>query len=1197
MEPNAPSYLMRDADAQLLKTLLRGEYVYLLDSRQKGKSSLVARTIVKLKEQGILTVKLDLQRIGANVTPEQWYAGLMVGIGQELGIAVELIEYWESRQSVGPLARWLGAISDVVLAKTDGRIVIFIDEVDFVRALDFSTDEFFAGIRDCYNRRSEQNGFERLTFCLVGVATPGQLIRNPEITPFNIGTKIELTDFTLDETKGYYQALGPNGEALLKRVHHWVNGHPYLTQLLCSHIAEKPAIASPHDVDRLVRELFFTPEARHTEPNFAAVEQRILDPDVPGLSPDERKTQVLELYGRLLRGKGVEASEENPVVASLQLAGVGHQVHGSLHVRNLVYKTVFDEGWRRQSLPNAELRRQRGAAKIAILRTATVAGIVVLVVSSLAFGMWRLSSEREKALIALKKSTSDLSQVSDSRKLALNELQTRNQELKQTSNERQIALSNLEKSNEVLKKTASERQLALANLQIRSKQLILASTERELARVDARTRKEELSKQSYAEQMAHINSAISSSQWMKISAAIEKTRTNPNRGWEWGTLALATHQNERHEQLAKWSVLEPQASGTVYVSTPSSLLDISRNASKVVREFPNRSSIIPRFVRGRFRVQTIESTRGDAICDEVTGQMLVRNKTYSQIRDIDTERRLYLLSRDETLETVELRTIDGDKLLYAYKGPNHAHGARFLPDGTILSIHQTDTDKVGVLHHWDISGKTLDTALSEQQYAHDIILSSDGTMYIAWGFDEKAEVRTVKGHERVSSIVGNTSPIVDIAISNDNSMILIGCADGIVRVFDLKSGKLLRTLIGHKYPIYSVAIKGDGSGYFSIDTEGYLRVWDSKSRPPLETFTDHVSTIKDACILSDIQRLLSVTYDGKVVSRDLKSQRIIRKESASTKDVTVVAPLDYQAHAVYVGRSDGVVEGLLGSDLSSHQSSKIFDSPVNVLRVVAGGRRVFVGSTERKFAILDASTLRVVARIEPRITRKSIDSTGVEIKDTFAFDREKPQFSMFLGGVGEIQVYSSLDGSLIKKWNPGRTVFQMVFIANGRQMVASLAAEFYVRDGKTIVYDPKDGSVRAELASNGRAFTWFEYSPKSNVLASRVGSENIGFLWDANTFQKIAELSPEQAFSQFSFSPDGLRVISNSWTSIRQWNSRTGGEFFRITGSRTGMTKDGWPMQPRFSTDGRDIVLPSPDGWVKVWHSLPWKDQPKAARK
>lgn len=413
MEPSAPSYVSRAADAQLLQSLMAGEYVYLLDSRQKGKSSLVARTIVKLKEQNISTVKLDLQRIGANVTPDQWYAGLLAGIGQELGITKELFSYWESNQSVGPMARWIGALAEVVLIKVAGNCVIFVDEVDFVRALSFSTDEFFAGIRDCYNRRSEMTGFERLTFCLVGVATPGQLIRNSDVTPFNIGTKIELTDFSLDESKHFISALsvgGRDGESLLQRVHHWVNGHPYLTQLLCAQIAANPTMDSSAAIDRLVKDLFLAPDARHREPNFADVERRLLDPDVPGMTPDERKTQVLELYGRLLRGKGIEATEENPVVASLQLSGVGQHIGGNLIVRNLVYKSVFNEKWRKQSLPNSELRRIQGATRLATLRTSAVAGVILIATLLGAFSVYRLARDRDKALATLTKQSGDLKQ-------------------------------------------------------------------------------------------------------------------------------------------------------------------------------------------------------------------------------------------------------------------------------------------------------------------------------------------------------------------------------------------------------------------------------------------------------------------------------------------------------------------------------------------------------------------------------------------------------------------------------------------------------------------------------------------------------------------------------------------------------------------------------------------------------------------
>lgn len=396
LDPRAESYLRRKADDELLEALLAGDYVFVLDSRQKGKSSLVARAILRLRDEGVRTVKLDLQRIGANVTPEQWYAGLLAGVGDELGLREELLHYWKERRSVGPLARWVGAWIAVVLPAIAEPIVVFVDEVDFVRALPFSTDEFFAGIRDCYNRRAEDPAFNRLSFCLVGVATPAQLIRNPEVTPFNIGRRLELTDFTLAETQPYaavLDAAGLDGPALMARVHHWVNGHPYLTQLLCSRLAEAPG-ADRAFVDRLVRETLLTPEARHREPNLADVERRLLEPDLAPSNPDEQRAQVLDVYGRVLRGKVVRGDDENPLIATLRLSGACAERNGRIVVRNNLYAAAFDDEWRRSSLPDAERRRQRAAAVRAALLTGSIATVILATIGVLAVRNAALAHEK-----------------------------------------------------------------------------------------------------------------------------------------------------------------------------------------------------------------------------------------------------------------------------------------------------------------------------------------------------------------------------------------------------------------------------------------------------------------------------------------------------------------------------------------------------------------------------------------------------------------------------------------------------------------------------------------------------------------------------------------------------------------------------------------------------------------------------------
>jgi AAA-like domain len=124
---------------------------------------------------------------------------LLGRIGLQLQLEDEIERFWRNHLRLSPLQRWMNAITDVVLPHYPNRLVIFVDEIDAVRSLAFSSDEFFAGIREFYNRRAQEPELERLTFCLLGVATPTDLIRDTRTTPFNIGHRIELDDFTNTE--------------------------------------------------------------------------------------------------------------------------------------------------------------------------------------------------------------------------------------------------------------------------------------------------------------------------------------------------------------------------------------------------------------------------------------------------------------------------------------------------------------------------------------------------------------------------------------------------------------------------------------------------------------------------------------------------------------------------------------------------------------------------------------------------------------------------------------------------------------------------------------------------------------------------------------------------------------------------------------------------------------------------------------
>src|SRR5260370_1234904 len=113
LRSDAPSYVERRADRELYEGLQQGEFCYVLTSRQMGKSSLMNRTAARLRAESVAVATLDLTAIGQNLTPEQWYDGLLLQLGRKLDLEDELEAFWEEHPGLGPLQRWMTALHDV----------------------------------------------------------------------------------------------------------------------------------------------------------------------------------------------------------------------------------------------------------------------------------------------------------------------------------------------------------------------------------------------------------------------------------------------------------------------------------------------------------------------------------------------------------------------------------------------------------------------------------------------------------------------------------------------------------------------------------------------------------------------------------------------------------------------------------------------------------------------------------------------------------------------------------------------------------------------------------------------------------------------------------------------------------------------------------------------------------------------------
>ncbi|MEH2395407.1 MAG: GUN4 domain-containing protein [Nostoc sp.] len=241
--------------------------------------------------------------------------------------------------------------------------VIFIDEIDSILSLNFPVDDFFALIRAFFNQRVDNPEYQRITFVLLGVATPSELIQDKKRTPFNIGKGIELTGFEFAEALPLINGFSgqtSKPETLIKAILDWTGGQPFLTQKVCEFVRQSATIILPDEeagfVENLVRNRMLENWESQDEPeHFRTIRDRILKRD------EQKAAYLLDLYQQVWQSGGIDI--DNSIEQSdLQLAGIVVKKDNKLKVYNLIYQAIFNNLWIEKTLaslrPYAENYRQ-----------------------------------------------------------------------------------------------------------------------------------------------------------------------------------------------------------------------------------------------------------------------------------------------------------------------------------------------------------------------------------------------------------------------------------------------------------------------------------------------------------------------------------------------------------------------------------------------------------------------------------------------------------------------------------------------------------------------------------------------------------------------------------------------------------------------------------------------------------------------